>query len=43
MMRFLQTLTRLKKGAAPHVNNIALGKRGRHRTNLWIYPGASSL
>jgi DNA modification methylase len=24
-------------------NNISLGKRGRHRTNLWTYPGASSL
>jgi DNA modification methylase len=32
-----------KKGAASHVNNISLGKRGRHRTNLWTYPGASSL
>lgn len=32
-----------KKGEAPHVNNIALGKRGRHRSNIWIYPGASSL
>jgi DNA modification methylase len=31
-----------KKGTASHVNNISLGKRGRHRTNLWIYPGASS-
>jgi DNA modification methylase len=25
------------------VNNIVLGKRGRHRTNLWTYPGASSV
>jgi DNA modification methylase len=25
------------------VNNIALGKRGRHRSNVWTYPGASSL
>jgi DNA modification methylase len=23
--------------------SIALGRRGRHRTNLWTYPGASSL
>ena len=28
--------------AASNVNNISLGKRGRHRTNLWTYPGASS-
>jgi len=30
-------------GAAPHVNNIELGKRGRWRSNVWTYPGASSL
>lgn len=32
-----------KKGKAPHINNVALGKRGRSRSNLWTYPGASSL
>ena len=32
-----------KKGIAPHVNNVNLGKRGRYRTNVWNYPGASSL
>lgn len=32
-----------KKGAAPHVNNVQLGKTGRWRSNLWTYPGASSL
>ena len=32
-----------RKGAAPHVNNIELGKRGRWRSNVWTYPGASSL
>lgn len=32
-----------KKGKAPHVNNIKLGKNGRYRSNLWTYPGASSL
>jgi DNA modification methylase len=37
-----ELLPLFKKGAAAHVNNIALGKRGRHRTNLWTYPGASS-
>ena len=33
----------LKKGSAPHVNNVSLGKHGRWRSNLWTYPGASSL
>lgn len=32
-----------KKGTAPHVNNIELGKNGRWRSNLWSYPGASSV
>jgi DNA modification methylase len=32
-----------KKGKAPHINNIQLGKFGRYRSNLWTYPGASSL
>jgi len=32
-----------KKGTAPHINNVNLGKRGRYRTNVWTYPGASSL
>ena len=32
-----------KKGDAPHVNNIQLGRHGRWRSNVWTYPGASSL
>lgn len=32
-----------KKGNAPHINNIELGKNGRWRSNVWNYPGASSL
>ena len=32
-----------KKGDAAHVNNIRLGAKGRWRSNLWTYPGASSL
>ena len=32
-----------KKGSAPHVNNVELGKGGRWRSNVWTYPGASSL
>jgi DNA modification methylase len=32
-----------KNGSAPHVNNIELGRRGRWRSNVWTYRGASSL
>ncbi len=32
-----------KKGAAPHINNIELGRWGRYRGNVWTYPGASTL
>ena len=32
-----------KNGSAPHVNNVELSKRGRWRSNVWTYPGASSL
>jgi DNA modification methylase len=32
-----------KKGAASHINNIQLGKAGRWRSNVWTYPGASSV
>jgi DNA modification methylase len=28
-----------KKGTAPHVNNVALGKNGRDRSNVWSFPG----
>jgi DNA modification methylase len=31
-----------KKGQEPHINNVNLGKRGRWRSNVWDYPGASS-
>jgi DNA modification methylase len=37
-----ELLPLFKKGSASHVNNLSLGKRGRHRTNLWTYPQASS-
>ena len=32
-----------KKGKASHVNNVELGKNGRWRSNVWTYPGASSM
>ena len=32
-----------KKGVAPHINNVELGRHGRWRTNVWTYPGGSSL
>jgi DNA modification methylase len=38
-----ELLPLFKKGTAPHVNNVSLGKRGRYRSNVWTYPGASSL
>ncbi len=28
-----------KNGSAPHINNVALGKNGRDRTNVWSFPG----
>ena len=31
-----------KSGAAPHINNVELGKHGRYRTNIWSYPGVNS-
>lgn len=32
-----------KKGKAAHINNFGLGDTGRYRTNVWDYPGISSL
>jgi DNA modification methylase len=32
-----------KSGGAPHINNVALGKHGRYRTNVWDYAGVNSL
>jgi hypothetical protein len=29
-----------KNGTARHTNNIALGKYGRNRTNIWSYDSA---
>jgi DNA modification methylase len=36
-----ELLALFKKGAAPNINNISSGKRGRHRTNVWTYPATS--
>jgi len=38
-----ELLPLFKNGLAPHVNNIELGKRGRWRSNVWTFPGASSV
>ena len=38
-----ELLPLFKKGTAAHVNNVEFGKRGRWRSNVWTYPGASSL
>jgi DNA modification methylase len=32
-----------KKGTAPHVNSFGLGETGRPRSNVWDYPGVSSM
>ena len=32
-----------KKGDAPHINNIQLGKHGRNRPNVWDYPSQNVL
>lgn len=32
-----------KVGDAPHTNTFGLGDSGRYRTNVWDYPGVSSL
>ena len=31
-----------KKGSAPHINNVELGRHGRYRTNVWAYAGMNS-
>ncbi|MGE0409900.1 MAG: site-specific DNA-methyltransferase [Amphiplicatus sp.] len=31
-----------KNGAAPHINNVELGRFGRYRTNVWDYAGSNS-
>ncbi|HZF75244.1 MAG TPA: site-specific DNA-methyltransferase [Acetobacteraceae bacterium] len=31
-----------KSGRGAHRNNIELGRHGRHRSNLWSYPGVTS-
>jgi DNA modification methylase len=37
-----ELLPLFKKGDGPHINNIELGKKGRWRSNVWTYPGAST-
>jgi DNA modification methylase len=32
-----------KFGTAPHINNFELGQHGRNRTNVWEYPGITSM
>ncbi len=32
-----------KSGSGSHINNIALGKHGRNRTNVWNYPSAGAM
>ncbi len=32
-----------KNGKGPHINNVELGRHGRHRTNVWDYAGVNTL
>lgn len=32
-----------KKGQARHINNVELGRHGRDRTNVWNYPGVTTM
>ncbi len=32
-----------KNGAAPHINNVELGRHGRYRSNVWDYAGINAL
>jgi DNA modification methylase len=38
-----ELLPLFKKGKVSHINNVELGKNGRWRSNVWTYPGASSM
>jgi len=31
-----------KSGRAPHINNFGLGEKGRHRSNVWAFPGVNT-
>lgn len=31
-----------KVGTAPHTNTFGLGEKGRHRSNVWTYPGVNA-
>ena len=31
-----------KKGSAPHINNVELGRFGRNRSNIWNYAGLNT-
>jgi len=31
-----------KVGRGEHINNFGLGEQGRHRSNIWVYPGANT-
>lgn len=38
-----ELLPLFKKGKSSYVNNVGLGRKGRWRSNVWTYPGASSI
>ncbi len=36
-----EMIAAFKKGTAPHINAVELGKHGRNRTNIWSFPGVT--
>jgi DNA modification methylase len=38
-----ELLPLFKSGSGAHTNNVELGRHGRWRSNVWSYPGASSM
>jgi DNA modification methylase len=41
--RKLELVFVFKVSGGPHVNNVALGRHGRHRTNVWDYVSQNAL
>jgi DNA modification methylase len=39
---FINPVLVIKKGKGRHTNNVALGRHGRNRTNVWDYAGLGS-
>lgn len=42
LYRSQHELAVFKSGKGKHINNVALGRHGRNRSNVWTYPGMNS-